>query len=370
MLVALLLPAVQAAREAARRMQCTNNLKQLALSQHNHADVHGVFTQASRTQSLINRSGGTFNYHSYIIAVLPFFEQNALFEMAQQAIRIEPDGGHEPWNANATRSRDGVEYRIPWRETIPSLICPSSAGSGFSGLGRNSYHCNAGDYFCEWDSFHALRGAFGPGDRFQGNFSNIIDGTSNTAMLSEVEIGNAPNGNRIKGNVAVEVPYGSPTEMRSIERANGMFDNAYNAAGRGEDFADRIVGARWGDARPLYTQFYMVMPPNSVSVSMNNNPEGWGQCISASSNHTGGVNVAMCDGAVRFVTSSVDAGNQGFDPWEGVLQRGGQWGDSPGSQALIERHGAGPWGARVSEPSRYGVWGAIGSRAGGESRSL
>jgi prepilin-type processing-associated H-X9-DG protein len=384
MLIALLLPAVQAAREAARRMQCSNQSKQIALAEVNHESVYGVFSQSSRPQQL-DTTGRDVRPEliGYIPQILSFLEQTAIYDRVVASLKTGV--GWEPWDANVARNQDravvdpnseGTIYLVPWRENIASLVCPSTAGTGFNEgnrrLGRNSYHCNVGDYFCEWDSFHALRGPFGPGDRLQGSSSNVRDGASNTAMLSEVEIGSSPGGNQVKGNIAVNVPYGSPVQLKSIVRQNKTFDQTYDAAGKGEDFADRIVGCRWGGSPPTYSQFYMVMPPNSPSVSMNNNIEGWGLCVSASSNHPGGVNVALCDGSVRFINDAVNAGDQGWDPWEGNLQRGGQWGNAPGSAEAIRNHGGDPavMGGRVREPSHYGVWGALGSRAAGDSASL
>src|SRR6187455_1336232 len=76
-LVALLLPAVQAARESARRMKCTNNLKQLGLALHNHHDTFGVFPAAD--DEIPNPAGGTWK-HSWIVRVLPYLEQQALHD--------------------------------------------------------------------------------------------------------------------------------------------------------------------------------------------------------------------------------------------------------------------------------------------------
>jgi len=213
------------------------------------------------------------------------------------------------------------------------------------------------------------------------DFGMIEDGTSNTAAISEVEIGSAEDGTLIKGNVAFHMwnwgmtNWAAPGNCRqgALQGAMGAnFRHEYRATTLTPPDNDRIIGSRWGGAHPIFSQFFMAAPPNSPSCAQNHDGgnENWGILVSASSHHTGGVNVAMCDGAVRFISDTVDAGDQMYDPWDKVLQRGGQWGDPPGVAPVGQGGDKSLYRSRVSEPSRYGIWGALGSKAGGEAKSL
>jgi len=145
--IALLLPAVQAAREASRRSQCCNNLKQLALAMHNYHDTYKCFPPAY----IADESGKPM--HSWRVLVLPFIEQQALYE------RYDFD---EPWDSPANLALA--------QTVIPAFRCPSDAVA--SGPETNYVMI------------------VGPGTLYDGEEStsmrNIKDGTSNTIMFVEV----------------------------------------------------------------------------------------------------------------------------------------------------------------------------------------
>ena len=143
-LVALLLPAVQAAREAARRMQCTNNMKQLGLGLQNYHDIY---------KKLPPRIGGSYMYNginytpSGIMRLLPFIEQDPLYEQ----ISSPQTFGGTNYPAFNVPSWD-TNY-LPWRAKIPAFLCPSdglSTGGTEDSIGRCSYHFSNGDYFGWW----------------------------------------------------------------------------------------------------------------------------------------------------------------------------------------------------------------------------
>ena len=342
-LIALLLPAVQAAREAARRMQCTNNLKQIMLACHTKHDATRVFPAASRTQSLNNRV-----WVGYLPSLLPYIEQTALFERAKLACEAD----HQSWKP-ADFTYQGTVVESPWKVTLSGVICPSEKGKGFTGLGPISYRCNAGDVWVNWDSNHTKRGPFGPGDRIECKMGDLSDGTSNTMGFSEAAVGDDVLGTRIKGNVAINVPFGPPQNCKAVALDGTTFKDAHKGT---ETTNDRMFGSRWGGSSQAYSQFFMVLPPNSPSCTLGSNVENNGLIASASSNHTGGVNGAVFDGSVTFVSNSVNCGQQDFDPLEGDINKGGNGGTAPTIS--------------VRPKSYYGIWGAYGTRGGGESDTL
>ena len=149
-LVALLLPAVQAAREAARRTQCSNNLKQIALAFHNYHDTYGAFPPA-----YIPDENGQPK-HSWRVLILPFLEQSPIYEQYNF---------DEPWNSPNNMAVTS--------QAVPVYSCPSSP-AGSPGSTETSYMVIAG-----------------PGTVFDADkackMSEIMDGTSNTLMVVEVK---------------------------------------------------------------------------------------------------------------------------------------------------------------------------------------
>src|SRR5689334_1387321 len=145
-LVSLLLPAVQQAREAARRTQCKNNLKQLGLALHNYHDVFNNFVyRKGGTQGAGNtlRNDGNYVRLSGMVPLLPYIEQTAVINMIQAGDPNNttgwgavPAGGAAPWSGWPVWTRLGQ---------IPSFLCPSDPGVP-TARGNNNYAFNAGDY--------------------------------------------------------------------------------------------------------------------------------------------------------------------------------------------------------------------------------
>lgn len=170
-LVAILLPAVQAARESARRTQCANNLKQIALAMHNFHDVNKYFPRGATSENNL--------FHSGFSRILPYLELDNLYDQIQFK---ESTWEHRPNGALATDV---------FLTKVPSFICPSDSESDASlfgeqwGFASTNYAMNVG-YSGVRDSRAAqpLSGVF-PWDR-EIKMSNIEDGTSHTIMLGEV----------------------------------------------------------------------------------------------------------------------------------------------------------------------------------------
>ena len=344
-LVALLLPAVQAAREAARRSQCANNLRQLGVAVHNFHDTFGHFPNSSHQMAwrdperMANpgiherdKWGNGRERWSYMTVLLPFMEQQALYdELVQTHIPYE-----RPWhNTELTRTR------------ITTVLCPSDRqfrNVHRSDLGPISYQVNRGDYWLWWDWWES-RGAFGRGATADKDMASFTDGTSNTMMMSEVKIGVL--GSRmvtetVARDVAADAWQSTPPSVCLAEVGPGrMFTGNVETGGW-------QPGWRWADAMTPYTQWFVMLPPNGPSCGIRAE-----HCaiITASSYHPGGVNVVMVDASVRFMSETIDAGDPTLRVPDMPQYGGGNYQDYAG-------------------PSPYGVWGALGTASGGEMVQL
>ena len=363
-LIALLLPAVQAAREAARRMQCSNNMKQLALACHVYADAHkafplgsDVFGMGGRTPDGSGDTNGWFRSMSGWVMILPFIEQAPLYELFSENYSRKDASGNavsrRVWDFDAAIRRSPASF----------MACPSDGRSNMlNGDHRSgSYMMSAGDY-CTKTEAHAWggndganysRGAFQP--MMWTSLGDISDGTSNTVCCSERLVGEG--GTLIKRSIARTVSaalsstnhnvgYGAytfvPQECLNLRGANGSYKGVTDFQAEG--------GRRWYDGQTIMVWFNTILPPNAPSCSSgggHNDPA----IVPPTSNHTGGVNISICDGSVRFVSDTVGTGNMSGQPLAA----------NPSNTGKCVRGGG---------STNFGVWGAIGSRNGSESETL
>ncbi len=280
-LIGLLLPAVQKVREAAARMSCQNNLKQFGLAMHSFHDARGALPPARDTNS--------FSAHSF---VLPYMEQDNVFKLINFAVAY-----NDPTNAAATATR------------IKSFVCPSDPNQTFpAAWAPTNYRVNQGSWilFGNPTTTGPNAGLPGPNGPFFLNSKTtlvgITDGTSNTAMMSEANTGSfnagvvSPNNTFRLGqtsNIGAFYPNNADEAYAMCEgltasqmaQVNGMFD----------------VGAPWIYGYHSNTIYYHVGPPNSRSCMYPSGRIG----TAARSSHPGGVNVALCDGSVRFVSQTI-----------------------------------------------------------------
>ena len=341
-LIGLLLPAVQAAREAARRMQCTNNLKQLGLAAQNFHDVQGYLPNASYQKILASYSNvnGSYGRFSGLFVMLPYMEQNSLYTMGIKNI----EEGAVPWS-------DGTQYATC--HMVQGFLCPSDGGGKTTDgtRGRTNYHLNRGDITLNWD-WDEFRGAFSNGAKHVMSLADLTDGTTNTAFFSECVVGTTQNEQKVKGGQVILPNFNNG---HSTSWANFYFTPSVCAAARGTDgdiagnysvvtVGDQLLGQRWGDAHQPYTLFYTILPPNAPTCCVGNE-----NCVvtTASSYHSGGVNCCMGDGSVRFVSDTIDCGDQTNDLYSVV----------PNKERPQDYGGK----------TVYGVWGAMGTASGGES---
>jgi len=340
-LVALLLPAVQAAREAARRMQCGNNLKQIALGIHNYESSYKKFPSMQSGTGTIVAGRQRFAMGGFY-QTLPYCEQSSLYDRLQVL-------DLEPWNGNAL-----------YLTRVPYLECPSDVGQqdpSNSGRTRTltSYAFCSGDNYAmsqivqggtEERNSAALanqklmilnRGIFGRSN--YPSMSEITDGTSNTMMLGERS---RPDTTNAKGSailIAGQIATFSPLTCK-VEFTGRLYLNPALVF-----LSDTQPGYRGMAGNAFFAGVNTILPPNSAVCIIGSgsvSPHWFGGLWTATSEHPGGVQVALADGSVRFISNTIDAGNQ----------------------AAIAP------AATAAGPSPYGVWGALGTKASGESANL
>ena len=311
-LIGLLLPAVQKVREAAARMQCQNNLKQLGIALHAHNDAVGFLPFREGMMPDPASYGGRI---SGLVLLLPYIEQNNLH--AQILAAPNP----EPWNG----------AYAPWQQQVKTFICPSDASPPTgTAIKHTNYMFCSGDSIDLHTSNRLSRGMFGrdhSSRQAQGfRLADVTDGLSNTIAMSE----------RIRGDA-------NDPATRTAHQAGGWFTtpnqclSLYNAATRtwAVTTLGTWAGVRWPDGGMGFAGLTTNAPPNSVSCAWNSHDAQPG-LYPPSSRHTGGVNAVMGDGSVRFITQSINVGNLNAA------------------------------GTALTGPSPFGVFGALGTRNGGE----
>lgn len=376
-LAGLLLPAVQAAREAARRMSCSNNLRQVALAvaQYHHAfDIlppHGTGTFNNA-----NDPATTNQFRlSFLVSITPFVGETPTWKsISGEHVGIKPNEAVLSGNDFASMmteldEAESPEHRYPrmgpapyvasygpWGQEVSIFRCPSDPGYGAPGLGRTNYVACLGDAIEGLDEglwrYKALkwspsgetqmratgRGMFVP--RMITSLDDVTDGLSSTIML---------------GEIATDLVDKDVRTMPSLHNgwAGGVLDDVQIC--RGQIQADRPLfwrtgssvrlppsnaqgrGLRWADAMPLMTGFNTTLPPNA-ELCFGGDSTTIGT-LPPSSRHQGGAHFAMGDGSVNFLTDSIDAGYS-----KGTVTLDGKDGLAPGS------------------PSEFGIWGAMGTR--------
>lgn len=320
-LIALLLPAVQAAREAARRSQCTNNLKQLGLAVHNYHDVNNCLPLKDMHPHASTESCGWTL--SWPLAILPGLEQRSLYD----AWNFSFTTAGADWDT-ACSSTSGFANSTVGRVQVATLLCPSDGMSASQkpdpGFGTMNYYgnlggpgvinTNSGTMIPNGASVTPTEGAtYGRGGPV--SFAAITDGTSNTALFSEklTGLGVSPtaftrNSNQAKRGLfapssTVDNDTGDAAQaLAFIGHCNSVPGNATSASSRS--------GLSWTKSYPPYTvinAYTHFGAPNSVACSNDN--ATWGGpsgSIPPTSNHPGGVNLLLTDGSVRFIKDSVD----------------------------------------------------------------
>ncbi len=307
-LIGLLLPAVQKVREAAGRMKCQNNLKQLGLALHNFAGANGSLPPAIRGEG----SPPYFDQWSVLANLNPYLEQTAIFnkmDLTQQT--YDPT---VPFNITAAN-----QFAV--QQVVGLFLCPSDRMTpvttgpayGVPVIGPTNYvFCNGTgtNNGSPWDA----DGVFVAQTGFR--LTDITDGTSTTAWSSESILGDGPAAVIGAMPAATDVVYGFISGLP-------LSDSACAAATQWNYQQPR--GFMWasGEIRNAsYNHFYPPNPPQWDCVTLDLRAgqtqftaNGW---KAARSRHSGGVNVGLADGSVRFVANSID-----LVTWRALATRAG-----------------------------------------------
>jgi prepilin-type N-terminal cleavage/methylation domain-containing protein len=334
-LIALLLPAVQQAREAARRTQCRNQLKQLGIALHNYHDSLLVFPPRQTNNASLASSGNIHRWSAYV-HLLPYFDQAPLYNawMAQQAPPFTGTGAGGTTN-NAPWQVDWFQNGInPPSVVLPMIQCPSdSPGPNASaGNAQSSYLFCAGSNPLDCQTNRNVSGVFGRGSATR--IRDLTDGTSNTILMSEGAHSLALR-DQFDAAASIAALNTAGTAATVCTATYDKTNRVYTVATTRNTSAGYYHGARWSDGGSTYTAFTTILPPNGPSCSSNT--ENDNGIYTASSRHTGGVHCLMGDGAVKFISENIDSGNPSL--------------------------GAGT----TNGINNYGVWGGLGTRAGGET---
>jgi len=330
-LISLLLPAVQSAREAARRAQCVNNLKQLVLAAHNYESANQTFPMGDSVGrdiqgppfGLIRQNFGHF------VALTQFYEQGAIFNALNSSVMI-----YEAPNSTVS----GIGVSILWCPSdgiINGLRWPGQQEDGWDcspiPMTYSSYAGNLGPLVYCWKdpSLGTMQGMFahngstavgGPGSFPPVRISSITDGTSNTII------------------------YGEHAHARISQTKDPI---------TGVDSSGDIFGVNWwtsGDYGD--TTFSSMFPPNFFSTSNQADALPQMQCrqdnwaMDSGSMHPGGANFALADGSVRFIKNSIQSWN-----WQKIAFTNG----GTGGVSTYNLNGI-----------TFGVFQALSTRNGGE----
>lgn len=315
-LVALLLPAVQAAREAARRMQCSNNLKQLGLAYHNYVDTHkklpsaanGVYGPGGTAGPAGQNAGpglGSQNWAGWSChtLILPFIEQQPIYNQirftnayySSLAVPVRPDSLAQTRIQGFMCPSDKAYPNQTWRGSVNYGVCLGS-NLGYSGTGFN-LQTNNGIFRRQVETA----------------FAEVEDGLSNTIMLGEWVVGDVDQtkyrqgGDMVRGIAFPNLPAEFENPTRATLEAYGA---SCLAASTSAASVTSNAGQSWAAPGMYDSAFNTVAPPNwkwpTCHICGGCGKGDGGGVFPARSKHPGGAMHAMGDASVRFVADTVD----------------------------------------------------------------
>ncbi|QDV42282.1 hypothetical protein Enr13x_21270 [Stieleria neptunia] len=334
-MVGLLLPAVQSAREAARRMQCSNKLKQIGLALHNYHSAFKTFPHGRlRPDRITNGEVFPWTYTNYMsvwgsmwygnrsvhLAILPYIEQGNVYDLvdfsALNSPRLTVDGTPAHPNYEAFSKNVGL------------YVCPSDANS-FDRPTENNYRYNFGGSTPyqgadDWTDNNCLQGCRTPLVEGNGAFTigrplsaaAFLDGLSHTVGFAERTKGSGLSGFPSKSDTITKprriISFVSDTEEMFQDCLNYTpVSSSFNFFSMGLWLPGSDYSNGWATAAYSSTMYNHMAPPNwqgqdCGAASAIADVPGEAAIISARSMHNGGVNVMLMDGSVRYVADQID----------------------------------------------------------------
>ncbi|QDU36699.1 Type II secretion system protein G precursor [Maioricimonas rarisocia] len=296
-LIALLVPAVQSAREAARRMQCTNNLKQIGIALHNYHDAHNTLPfgcgpdDDGGVSSVGSLDARRYSAHSQL---LPYLDQAPVYNLIDfDVATFAPfvNAGMDEPQINETGATTAINGQAA-ATSLGVFLCPSDPDYIEILWGHNNYRA------CNGNSWSGRDGNGMFGQVSSVSFGNVRDGLSMTAMFSE----------RCKGrwNDAIHDHLADLYDIRGVWTEDTFRDECASLTPQtAQAYTHEIdSGQNWLEGNMNWTRYNHLLPPNHLSCK---NGITWdGVAMAATSRHPAGVNLLLGDGAVRFVSDQID----------------------------------------------------------------
>jgi prepilin-type N-terminal cleavage/methylation domain-containing protein/prepilin-type processing-associated H-X9-DG protein len=277
-LVALLLPAVQTAREAARRSQCTNNLRQMAIALHNYHDVNQSFP--------LNYRPVQTGPYSWMQAILPYIEQQNLFS------QLTLGGLQSLPNNKLVASTVIKTYRCPSDGLTPNGMLTGASDSGGTVAGTN-YKANSGAYWV-WTvvNLNNVRWPDGQAPNSPSNSLLYCDG-----LMCSNSYGSTPSSAN---------PGGMGPVIRNTMRMSNITDGTSNSFAIGEAIPAWSVWSWWYNQNAAVATCGIPLNYRRGVDKLEQYTSQWQRNYSFYSLHPSGGNFAMCDASVRFIPDNID----------------------------------------------------------------